>query len=376
VAAAKAELDLRESELTELETGSRPEEIMQAEAARDRARALAEYADARLARVKSLHDRGGSTSLEELEQAVSTATAARQTLAEAEANYKLVLEGPRQEKKLQAKARLDLARADFERLQDMEKKYTIRAPFDGYITTENTEVGEWLSRGDPVVEMIAIKTVEITVSVPEQYIGVQRPGRPAEVRLDALPDEMLPATVSRVIPQADLRSRSFPVKILLANRSIDPTRSLFPEGAPAASAARSQGTGAIPASSGESNARAAGAAPADYMVKAGMLARVTLDVSEPKEALMVPKDALVLEEGRAPLVYVVRKDPSSGSQVAMPVAVQLGIDQGADIEVTGDLRDGEPVVTVGNERLSKRPPFSIVTVQGSEENDPAAKPSR
>jgi multidrug resistance efflux pump len=187
VAAAKAEMDLRRHELTELENGSRPEEIAQADAARARASALATYSEARLARVKSLYERGTSTSQEELEEAVSMATAARQTLAEAEATYQLVLEGPRPEKLLQAQAQWELARANYERLQDIYKKYTVRAPFDGFVTAEQTEVGAWLSRGDPVVEMIAISSVEINVAVPEEFIDVQRPGQTVSIRLDALP---------------------------------------------------------------------------------------------------------------------------------------------------------------------------------------------
>ena len=364
VAAAKAEMDLRGHELAELENGSRPEEIAQANAARGRARALATYADARLQRLKSLYERGTSTSQEEMEEAVSLSTAAQQTLAEAESAYQLTVEGPRPEKILQAKAQLELARANHERLQDIYKKYTVRAPFDGYVTAELTEVGEWLSRGDPVVEMIAIGWVEITVGVPEEFIDVQRPGRSVEIRLDALPGQPFPAEISRVIPQADLRSRTFPVKILLENQeqSREPGReaSVQPRlGTPPADlvSAASNLDGSDPRSS------AVAPPPIGYSVKAGMLARVTLAVSEPKTALMVPKDALVLEEGRATLVFVVRKDRESGAEVAVPVVVQLGIKQDADIEVIGDLRNGEPVVVVGNERLSRRPPFSLVTVQ-------------
>jgi hypothetical protein len=48
--------------------------------------------------------------------------------------------------------------------------------------------------------------------------------------------------------------------------------------------------------------------------------------------------------------------------------VRLGVEQAADVEVIGDLQDGEPVVVVGNERLSRRPPFSAVTVQSAQEN--------
>jgi hypothetical protein len=107
--------------------------------------------------------------------------------------------------------------------------------------------------------------------------------------------------------------------------------------------------------------------PAGHRFKAGMLARVALAVSEPKSALMVSKDALVLEEGRSPLVFVVRKAPGSDAAVAVPVPVRLGVEQGADTEVIGELQESELVVVVGNERLSRRPPFSPVQLQPAQQ---------
>ncbi len=377
VAAAKAEQDLREQELAELENGSRPEEIAQAAAGYERARAVATYADARLERVKSLHERGGSTSLEELQEAVSAAAAARETLAEAKATYDLVYEGPRKEKKLQAQARLDLAKANLERLEDMYNKYTVRAPFDGYITAENTEVGAWLSRGDPVVEMIAIDKVEITVSVPEEFITFQNLGAKVEVRFDALPGKKLTAEMARIIPQADLRSRSFPVKILLKNEVIEAPPPVVTEPSAAPSEGRAAEPDSAPPSEHDTAPEPTRTPPAGYLVKAGMLARVTLRVSEVEDALMVPKDAVVLQEGRRPMVFVVRKDPATGSHIAQPVEVDLGIELDSDIEVIGDLRNGEKVVTEGNERLSKRPPYSAVMVKkASQEENPSAARTR
>jgi multidrug efflux pump subunit AcrA (membrane-fusion protein) len=322
LAAAKAELTLREHELTELRNGSRPEEIAQAKASRARAEALYQYAKSRLERTEALYAKGNITSKEELEEVRSQAAAAEQSLLEAQAAYELATEGPRQEKILQAEARVEMQKVEVARLEDHLGKFTIRAPYDSYVIAEHTEVGQWISRSDPVVEVAAIDPVEITVAVPETYIASLRAGMSASVMLDAVAGKVYPAAISRIVPQADVRSRSFPVKIDLSNPRGDDGHEL----------------------------------------KAGMLAHVTLAVGRPQPALLVPKDALVLG-GRMPLVYVVENDPKKQATVRA-VPVQLGVADRGDIQVTGDLKAGQKVVVRGNERL--RPGTQVMAVENPE----------
>ena len=308
IAAAEAALLLRRRELEELNEGSRPDELARAKAELLRAKALFSYADARLSRTKDLPE--VARSQEELDQDVSSLEAARQALLAAEANWRLVEEGPRKEKILQAEATVEIQKAEIERLVDRKSKYTIKAPFDGYIVAKQAEVGQWLSSADPVVEMVAVDPIEVWVSIPEDYIAALSPGLEATVRLDALPDRVFQATISRIVPQADVRSRSFPIRIRLDN----------PRG------------------------------EHGHLVKPGMLANVSLAVGPPQRSVLVPKDALVLG-GASPVVYVVKADPGAQDMVAVPVPVQLGVADKGYIQVTGQLQAGQDVVVQGNERL-------------------------
>jgi RND family efflux transporter MFP subunit len=308
VRAARAELHLRMHELAELKAGSRPEEKARARAALEQARALFEYADSRLARTAALPE--AASSQEELEQDRSARDAAEQALREAEASWKLVEEGPRQEQILQAEAQVRMQALQVLRLKDQQEKYTIYAPFDGYVVTEHAEVGQWLSRADPVMEMVAVDPIEIRVYVPEAHIAALGPGMKATVQLDALPERLFEAVISRIVPQADLRSRSFPVRIELENPREE----------------------------------------RGHVIKPGMLAHVTLAVGRPRLALLVPKDALVLG-GATPVVYVVRADRQTQAAVAVPVSVSLGVADEQYIQVNGELQAGENVVVEGNERL-------------------------
>jgi multidrug efflux pump subunit AcrA (membrane-fusion protein) len=67
-------------------------------------------------------------------------------------------------------------------------------------------------------------------------------------------------------------------------------------------------------------------------------------VGETREAILVPKDAVVHRAGTT-LVYVVN------GETVHEVRVQTGAAQGGAVEVAGGLRPGQMVVVRGNERL-------------------------
>lgn len=320
LAAAKAELALRESELAELNRGSRPEEIAQSQARLLAAEALMNYTSTRLERTKTLYQQGRTASQEELDEATSRALAAKQEHAAAEFGYELVKLGPRSEKKDQAQAQVDARKAEVERIESRLAKFTIRAPFDGYVVAEHTEVGAWLSTSDPVAEVVQLDPAEVEVFVPERYIAATVLGTEVEVRIEALPDreEPLHGTVVSVVPQADVRSRSFPVRIQFPNEREGDVQ----------------------------------------MVNAGMLAHVTLAVGQTVEGTVVPKDALVLQENDAS-IYVL-DDPQNSNSTVRRVPVTTGVPDGMFIQVTGDIAVGDQVVVRGNERLS--PGAEVVVV--------------
>jgi RND family efflux transporter MFP subunit len=326
IAAARAVLALREHELAETEAGSRPEEIAQANARLKAAVAIMRYANTRFDRVKSLRA-NGTASQEEFEESQSVFLATEQRHIEAKAGYQLTVDGPRREVIAQTRARMQVALEEVHRLEDMQKKYTIRAPFKGYVTVKHTEVGAWVSRGDPVVEIVQLDPIDIRVAVPETYITHVRVGNDAQVRLEATEETVIVGKVTRIVPLADRRSRTFPVIIRLDN----------------------------PLTGG------------DHRMKAGMLAHVTIGVGQKQTVLTVHKDALVLN-GRSCSVMVVEKKPNTDQDVVRAVTVTLGVAVGSWIQIidpTDSLREGDSVVTRGNERLRDQQPVKIVKSPGS-----------
>jgi len=217
LASANAELVLRKQELAELENGSRPEEIEQAHARMLAAVALKEYTQSQLKRAETLFERH-ATSEDDLQDKISAAEAAKQEHQENKAAWELAVAGPRQEQIEQARARVAIAEQETHRLEDDILEHTIVAPFDGYVTKEHTEVGQWIAKGSPVVEVVEVGQVDVLVPVPEGCISRLQPGDTARVQIGALPDTAWTGPVALVVPQADVRSRSFPVKVRLSNR--------------------------------------------------------------------------------------------------------------------------------------------------------------
>jgi len=317
----QAELELRKQEMAELTNGSRPEEIARAKALVAGARARSDYSENRLRRARRTYERGAVLTLDQLEEVVSQTTVAAQDLIAAQADYQMMQEGPRRERIAQAAARIAMQVELVRQIEDRIALHTLKAPFDGYVVARHNEVGGWASSGEPIVEIIELDPVEVEVFVSEDFIAYVTPGMRAEVALASLPGKPLLGEVVHVVPQADLRSRTFPVKVQLRN----PAQNNQP------------------------------------LIKAGMFARVLLATESSQERLLVPKDSLVLKQnGQQRLVYVIEPPaaPNDPSRVR-PVAVELGVSEGGWIEVIGDIQEGQSVVVKGNERLRPGQAVSI-----------------
>lgn len=339
LAAAEGDLRLKQQELLELENGSRVEELAQAKARLEAIRVAADYFGKERDRLVKL---GSSSAVSASEKAVAVfkALEAEQRFQESQAAYELALEGPRPERIAQARAEVDIREAMVKKLSDQIAKHTMYSRFSGYVTVEHTEVGQWLPRGDLVAEIVALDEVDVVAKVLEAHIPFISVGDSVDVEIPALPNESFTGKVSAIVPQADVRSRTFPVKIRVTNR-------IQADGEP--------------------------------LLKAGMLARVNLPIEEPQNVLLASKDALVLN-GQQTIVWTIAAgtvkpgDNNALTAAAVPVPITTGLEQGGMIELKGDIAAGTLIVVKGNERIQPgRPggPAPQVTWQAAKQ--PAAE---
>lgn len=178
---------------------------------------------------------------------------------------------------------------------------TVRAPFSGVVVAESIDIGEWVGKGDPVVEMMELVDLDVVVEVPERYYPDIKKGTAASVSFDALPGFEVEGQVRSVVPRASAQARTFPVKVRIVN--------------------------------------------SEGRIGAGMLTRVSFAVGESYQATVVPKDALLIR-GERRFVYVL-----NGESTVELVPVETGTGVGSWIEVQGSVDPGTKVVTRGNERL-------------------------
>lgn len=289
-----------EKQWEKVREGSRSEEVAQRLAGVREQEALLQRARRDFERAQRLFD-DQLVSLAELQKVESDYLAAREKHGSARAALRLTRSGARDEDIAMAEAEHDEARARLDAVAYEIEKSTLLAPISGYIVRKHVDVGDWVNAGEPVADLVDLDPVFAAGPVGERRIARLRTGLPATVALDAFPGEVFSGEVAHIIPQADTRSRSFPVKVRLTN--------------------------------------------AQGRLKAGMLARIVVSVASGEPSVLVPKDAVV-RRGSDQMVFVV----SDGQ--ARAVKVSTGRGYRALLEISGgDLRPGQQVVTLGNELL-------------------------
>ena len=298
---AEAELAKARADLTKLKRGLRQEEIDEKRAEAAEKKTWVEKYAKDVERTKSLMTRE-MVSKSEFDQAEANHLAAKAQYERVLRSLRVAELGFRQEEIAAAEAEVQRLQAKVQRLRDDVQKTVIRAPVSGFITNRYAEVGQWIERGGKVVDIVDLATVLVRVPVHERDIRLVHVGDQAVVTLDALPNRTFTGRVKYITPQADLASRTFPVKIEVLNTP-------------------------------------------DTAIKAGMFARGTLRIGATQPTVFVPKDAVV-RRASGQVVFVVE------DAKARLVPIKTGRTQEGLIEVVeGQLRPGDSVVITGNEML-------------------------
>ena len=213
-----------EANLQDVRRGSRPEEIAQAEAAVEAARAQVRDAEARLdlaandlQRSRQLYERG-AISENELESAVRERRSAEAGLEQVQARVDETLQRledlrnlPEPEVVAQAEARLAQARAQLQATQVRLDDNALRAPFAGIITQKYATEGAFvtpttsasdLSSATSTAIVALAQDLEILAEVPEADISLIEPNQRVEIIADAFPDQTFEGRVKLIAPEA------------------------------------------------------------------------------------------------------------------------------------------------------------------------------
>jgi membrane fusion protein (multidrug efflux system) len=210
----------------------------------------------------------------------------------------------------QIKFDLENARAA-NRLANLELSYAnVLAPISGVIAQRSIKPGNFVQINTPIFRIVDTSRLEATLNVPERELETLKAGLPVNLQVDALPGKTFQGSVDRVAPVVDSGSGTF--RVICAF----------------------QGGG---------------------LLQPGMFGRMQIDYDHRANALVVPRIALLDDEGD-PAVFAIR----SGKAVRVPV--KLGYLDGAWAEIRSGVRLGEQVVVAGKTALRDG---SVVQVLGA-----------
>lgn len=185
-----------DDEIARLEVAQAEAELANAEGLVAQREAEASQAERDLARVRQLVDRSGASASEVDDAETLLRTAGAQLT--------------------QARAAVSGLRAALSRSRRLLADKQITAPFAGRVIAKRTEVGQWVSAGDAVVELLSETELEAWVDVPQAIVAfVAENGGRVSLEVPGLGEGAGPVwgSVVSVVPQADPLSRLFPVRL-------------------------------------------------------------------------------------------------------------------------------------------------------------------
>lgn len=116
-------------------------------------------------------------------------------------------------------ATVEAARANVQRLADLESFTRVTAPFAGTITARRADVGELIqsNNGKEIFHLAQMKTLRVFVHVPQTLARSVAIGQTAELLIPELPNEAFPAKVVRTSGAMSAGSRTLLVELELPN---------------------------------------------------------------------------------------------------------------------------------------------------------------
>lgn len=327
VTQAEAVLHNLQARWKQMEVGARPEEISQAEDLVEKARAKLRDAESHYERMKGLFQRG-VIAKRDLESAELAYRVAQADLNSAQKHLKMLIEGATKEEREALQAQIRQAEAALE-VAKIRVSYTrITSPINGIVSRRFFEVGHLATPTQPLFTIVKIDSVKVIVFFPEDQARFIRPGIRANLSVVAYPDQVFQGVIDKVSPTLDPTTRLFSAEIKVTNQG--------------------------------------------YLLRPSMFTNVSVFVEPRRDVLLVPKEAVLLEEEYPEGGGSQRSEVHQNHYVfilkegkAYRRRVLLGHESGSFVEIREGVEFGDQVVTRGV-HLIKDGDRVIVTHTGEE----------
>jgi membrane fusion protein (multidrug efflux system) len=193
-------------------------------------------------------------------------------------------------------------------------KAHIVAPFSGIMGLRHVSVGEYITAGQPLVNLEAIDPVKADFRVPEKFLPAIRVGQTIRIKVDAFPEASFDGKIYAIDPRLDVAGRSLLVRALVPNT--------------------------------------------DQRLRPGLFARVTVLLQRKEEALSVPEQAIV-PQGDSQYVFKIVDGKVQLTKVV------TGTRREGRVEIVEGLSVGDQVVTAGQLKIRDGSAVSVVNAIGA-----------
>lgn len=208
----------------------------------------------------------------------------------------------------------------------------IVAPISGVISRRMVKQGNLVQANQAIFHIVDMHPLTATLNVPERELGMLKSGQPLTLAVDAMPGREFAGSIQRIAPVVDASSGTFRVTCVFDNT-------------------------------------ASGNEP----LRPGMFGRIDIVYDQRRNALVIPRSALIDEDGET-AVFVVAQGPAKktappavkpkpGDAVAAEVkpvqpdlvakrrTVKIGYVDGDRVEIRDGLQPGERVITLGRDAV-------------------------
>jgi membrane fusion protein (multidrug efflux system) len=210
-----------------------------------------------------------------------------------------------------AQAQLQIDRAQQELAQANLNKMILQAPFTGLAGLRQVSIGDYVSAGQALVELVDLSQIKVEFRIPEIYLPQVEVGQSIKIKIDAFADQEFLGQIYAIAPQVDLRDRSLTLRAHVPNKE----GRLFP----------------------------------------GLFARIQLILERKEIALMVPEQA-IMPQRNGFFIYKVM----DGKVELTPVL--LGLRRRGEVEILSGLKADDIVVTAGQLKLQPGAPLTPIFV--------------
>ncbi len=205
------------AELSELETGARPQEIAGATADLQEQEEVMTQLESQFRRLREAL-KTNSVSVSEFEQSQSSFLSTRKRVEKLRQSLDMMKEGPRKERIAMARAAVIQAEANLAKSQWRLENCTLRAPISGTILKKNAEEGNLVnpvafSGSTSVCDIADLSDLEIELNIQERDVSKVFVDQECEVRSEAFPKRVYKGKVSRLMPIADRAKGAIPVRV-------------------------------------------------------------------------------------------------------------------------------------------------------------------